>query len=172
MQHARPENFNMNALGNALPDMSYQGYGNVTAPRYTQGPASPAHLYQFSTGQPYTGAPNISPSSATFNMPYQGQYQQVYGIGQQPSAQHLQSGAAAGVQFYPNQAFVGQQQQPYLVQSSQYNPQSQMYGGILQQYGMRNSVPGDNRLSGQHRGGDYLTTSTTGMGMRSSSIGM
>lgn len=171
IQHARSENFNMNALGNALPDLAYQSYGHVPPQRYPQGPASPGVLYQVQNVPPYTGAPSVSPSSATFNMQYQGQYQGMYATGN--PAQHLQPGAAGG-QFYPNQGFVGHQQQqgsPYLVQPTQYGVQSQMYTGSPSQYGMRGSFSGETRLPGQQRATEFLGASAAGPAGRSSSIG-
>jgi hypothetical protein len=171
IQPTRPENLNMNALGNALPDLAYQGYGHVPPQRYSQNPAaSSGLLYQVQNVSPYSGAPNISPSSATFNMQYQGQYQGMYGTGN--PAQHLQPGTTGG-QFYPNQGFVGHQQQqgtPFLVQPNQYGRQSQMYAGSPSQYGMRANFSGESR-PGQQRAADFPGASTAGPAGRSSSIG-
>ena len=171
VQHARPEGFNLTSLGNALPDLSYQGYGQVSPQRYSQGPASPGMLYQFQNVPQYTGAPSVSPSSATYNMPYPAQYQGMYGAGHPGSAQHLSPGAQASSQFYHNQGFIGQQPQqgsPYLVQPSQYGPQGQIYSGSPSQYGMRGTFSGDSRLSGQQRSNEYLAASAGGQSGRSS----
>ena len=171
MQHARPENFNMSALGNALPDLAYQGYGHVPPQRYPQGLAPPGVLYQVQNVSPYSSAPSISPSSATFNMQYQGQYQGMYGSG--GPAQHLQPGTAGGQFYPPNQGFVGHQQQqgsPYLVQPNQYGVQGQMYTGGPSQYGMRASFSGESR-HGQQRSAEFLGASTVGHAGRSNSTG-
>jgi hypothetical protein len=172
IQHGSSENFNMSAVGNALPDLSYQGYGQVPPQRYPQGPASPGLLYPIQNVPQYTGATSVSPASATYHMPYQGQYQGMYGASN--PAQHLQPGTAGG-QFYPNQGYVGQQQQqgsPYLVQPNQYGVQSQIYSGMSPQYGMRSSFSGESRLSGQQRATEFLGASVSGPAGRSSSIGM
>ncbi|KAG0650857.1 Splicing factor [Hyphodiscus hymeniophilus] len=169
-QHVRPENFNMAALGGALPDLSYQGYGHMPPQRYPQGPASPGILYQIQNVQQYTSPPNISPSTATYNLPYQSQYPGVYATGN--ASPHLQHGTA-GSQFY-NQGFVSQHQQqgaPYLVQPNQYGGQNQMYAGSPTQYGLRGSFSGDSRLAGQQRATEFLSASTGGSVGRSSSIG-
>ena len=174
VQHARPESFNMVAVGNALPDLAYQGYAQVSPQRYPQGPAPPGLLYQIQNVPQYTGAQNVSSSSATYNMPYQGQYQTLYGATHTGSPQHLQLGPAPAGQFYHNQGFVGQPQQqgsPYPIQSNQYGSQGQMYSGSPSQYGMRGGFSGDSRLPGQQRPYEYLSTSTTGPTGRSSSIG-
>jgi hypothetical protein len=174
IQYPRPEIFNMAAIGNALPDLAYQGYGQVSSQRYPQSPASPGVLYQLQNVPQYTGAPNISPSPATYNMTHPAQYQGMYGAGHAGSAQQLSSGTAAGNQFYHNQGFEGQQQQqgsPYLVQPSQYASQGQIYGGSPSQYGMRSSFSGDSRLPGQQRPNEYLVASAGGSNGRSGSIG-
>jgi hypothetical protein len=167
-QHARPDGFNMASIGNALPDLAYQSYGNVPPQRYPQGPASPGLVYQVQNIPQYTGAPNVSPSTATYGMQYQGQYPAMYAGN---TAQHLQ---APGAQFYHSQGFVGQPQQqgsPYLVQPNQYGPQGQMYTGSPSPYGMRSSFSGDSRLLGQQRSNEYLGASASGPTGRSSSIG-
>jgi hypothetical protein len=174
IQYPRPEGFNMAALGNALPDLAYQGYGQVSSQRYPQSPASPGILYQLQNVPQYTGAPNISPSLATYNMTHPAQYQGMYGAGHAGSAQQLSSDTAAGNQFYHNQGFEGQQQQqgsPYLMQPSQYASQGQIYGGSPSQYGMRSSFSGDSRLPGQQRPNEYLVASAGGSNGRSGSIG-
>ena len=174
IQHPRPEDFNMAALGNALPDLAYQGYGQVSSQRYPQGPASPGMLYQLQNVPQYAGAPNISPSSATYNMTYPAQYQGMYGAGHAGSTQHLSSGTVAGNPFYHNQGFVGQQQQQgsqYILQPSQYAPQGQIYGGSPSQYGMRSTFSGDSRLPRQQRPNEYLVASAGGLNERSGSIG-
>ena len=170
IQQGRSENFNMNALGNALPDLAYQSYGHLQPQRYPQGPVSPGLLYQIQNVPQYTGNASITPSTAAYNIPYQGQYQGMYGAGN--PAQHLQTGAAGG-QFY-NQGFVAQQQQqgtPYLVQPNQFGVQNQMYGGSPTQYGMRGGFSGENRVSGQQRPPEFLGASAGGQAGKSSGIG-
>lgn len=172
IHHARPEGFNMTALGNMLPDQSYQGYGQVPPQRYPQGPASPGLLYQLQSVPQYNGAPNISPSSATYGIQFQGQFQGMYGASS--ATQHLQPGTAPSSQFYHNQGFLGQPQQqgsPYLIQPNQYGPGSQIYTGSPSQYGMRGNFSGENRLSGQQHATEYLGSSAGGPTGRSNSIG-
>ena len=173
LQHARPEGFNMAALGIALPDLAYQTYGNAPSQRYPQGPNSPGLLYQLQNAPQYASDSPVNPSTAAYNVPYQGQYHWQGMYGTTNEGQHLSS-AAPGCQFYNSQGFAGQQQQqgsPYLVQINQYGSQSPMYSGSPSQYGARGSFPSDSRHSGQQRGAEYLGVSQGGPTERPSSIG-
>jgi hypothetical protein len=171
----RAESFNMNALGSALPDLSYQNYGPSLPQRYA---ASSSGLVYHPQAPQFAGAQNLAPSgNPQYNVPYQGQYQGIYPQGQSPSPPHLHPGVpAASNQFYHNQMFLGQQQQgsPYFVQPSQYSPQNQMYPTLPSptQYNSRSSFPGDTRFQTQQRANEYLDANyTSGGAGRSSSIG-
>jgi hypothetical protein len=177
VQHSASEAFNMNSLGTALPDPSYQGYGYVPPQRYSQGLASPGAMYQLQNAPQYTGAlTGMNPSSVAYNIQYRNQYLGLYVSGHTQSAEHLQTGTAPGSQYYYGQGFAGQPQQqqvsPHLMHPSQYGPPSRISAGSPPQYGMRSSFSGDSRLSGQQRTSEHLRGSPgSGLTGRSTSNG-
>jgi hypothetical protein len=159
-QTTRGENYNMNALGTALPDLSYQNY----MPLQRNPSGSAGVLYPVPTGQQYATAQTFStPTNSQYNMNYQAQYPGVYNLGHSASVPQISSGTpATSNQFYHNQTFIGQQQQqqqspPYFVQPNQYNRHNQMYSPIPSvQYASPASFSSDTRFHTQHRDGDYL----------------
>jgi hypothetical protein len=173
----RQEHFNMASLGNALPDMSYMNYSNVSPQRYPSGPSPSPHVYQLQNIPQLGGPPPMSPPATNlpYNVPYQAQYQNMYAPSHNQATGSSQSGLNAGNQFYQGQPFLGQQPvSPYFIQQGQYAPQSQMYSGSPSsgQYGSRGAFIGDNRPLPQQRGGEYQGGSSSAVVPgRSSSIG-
>lgn len=169
-QTTRGENFNMNPLVSALPDLSYQNY----IPSQRQA-ANTFPLYPLPSGQQYMGSQTLSnPSNAQYSMNYQGQYSAMYNQGPSPPPPQIQPGAsAAGNTFYQNQPFMGLQQQAYFAQTNHYNPQGQMYTQVPPvNYASQASYSGDNRYHVQQRGSEYLGVGVSSVGAgRSSSIG-
>jgi len=144
----------MNTLGNALPELSYQNYGNLPPQRFTPG-SSPSTLgYQMQNVPQFAGSSpsGHSPSNMPYNYPYQPQFQATYASVHTPSPQHFQSGDGTGNQFYQTQEFMGQPQQPgspFFVQPNQFMTQNPMYpgGGPAGQYG---GMVGQNQQRGSH----------------------
>jgi hypothetical protein len=174
----RADSFSMNSLGSALPDLSYQSYGQLSSQRYAPGASSSNLLYQLPNTTQFVGAQGINSSgNSPYSMPYQGQYPGIYATGHGPP--HMQSSTSPTNQFYHNQAFQQQQQQqqqqqnpPYFMQPNQYTPQGQMYSQLQSQYGQRNNFVGDPRLQSQQRANEYLGINyASGVDGRSSSIG-
>jgi len=161
----RPEPFNLGPLSAALPDPSYQNYGQPQ--RYPSASQSSGIIYQMQNPPQFGGPQAMSPTNAPY--PYQAQYQSIYATGNSPSPPHLQQGPAMGNQFY--QGFIGQQQQlgtPPFIQPSHY---SQMYSGMPQpqQYGPRGGYSADSQIPQQQRPNEYLgvISPTGGSGMPS-----
>jgi hypothetical protein len=173
-QHWPPQTkadaFNMNQLSTALPDPSYQNYGQLPPQRYASGAGlvyQLPHVPQFAAPQ--------STANSSYNVPYQGQYQGVYASGNSSSPTHPPSGSSVvNTQFYHHQGFIGHQQQnsPYLMQPSYFNPQSQMYpaGPSAVPFVSRNSFSGESRYHSQQRTNEYLGINYNGGNGRPSSI--
>ncbi|KAL3417282.1 YTH domain-containing protein [Phlyctema vagabunda] len=165
-QQIRPELFNMNSLGAALPDVSYQNYNLSSQQRFPPNSSAGPMIYQVPSMAQYAGQPSLThPANSAYNMQYQPQYQgaypQSYPANQHTATSHqMHGGVQGGPQIYQNQAYVGQpplQQQaasPYFVQTGQY-VQNHIYAGAPTgaQFGARgNFQPGGAQ---QHRAPDY-----------------
>jgi len=175
---ARTETFNMNSLGAALPEAPYQNYSPQRHP--SASPSGP--IYPMQNMQHFSPQNIVQPTHVAYNMPYQPQFQGVYGPSHSPSPPNLHSGALAASQFYPNQGYIGQQQQQqqlaqqYYLQANQYGTQNQIYPGMSSpiQYGTRNNnFPGESRYPAQQRPSDFLgVNSGGGDSGRQSSVGL
>jgi hypothetical protein len=167
---ARPELFTMNPLATALPDLSYQSYGQMQPQRYPTGPSSSGLFYHLQNAPQYAGQQSVGSTNASYQ--YQGPYQGMYAANSTPSPTQPQPGTAVGSQLY-HQGFMGQPHQqgsPYFIPPSHYNAQSsQIYPGLQQpaQYGTRGNFVADGVL--QQRGNDFLGVAPPGGGPRSSS---
>ena len=178
LPQARPDTFNMSSVEGALPDLSYQNYGPQRYPS-AQSPALSypvqQNIQQFATPQTMTRSAHVS-----YNMPYQAQYQGMYGASQNLSPPHLQAGESS--QFYHSQGFMGQQpgqqqQVPqYFIQPGPYSLHNPMYSGMPPsgQYGSQHGrFSPANRFPIQQRGNEYLgLDSGGGSSGRQSSVGM
>ncbi|KAK0126338.1 hypothetical protein ONS95_007947 [Cadophora gregata] len=175
---AQSDPFGLTALANSLPDATYQNYNIAATQRYSSGPSPAPLMYTFpnvpqfanqqAMGQPF--------QNMQYSMGYQGQYQGVYGPGQTPQSHLQQSAPGNGNQFYQGQGFLNQQQQmnpPFMIQSSQYGIQGQVYPiSSSGSYGARGGFLGEARQPGQPRANEYLSGSSTGgTPGRASSIG-
>lgn len=169
-QHApqhRPDAFNMNNIGGALPDVQYQNY-NMIQQRQMPG-HSPSYPIQSMAQFPTSQASN--PSMIAYTIPYQGQFNTMYPANHAPSSHQMQ-GPTNNSQFFQSQGYTGQSQQPgapYYIQSNQYGPQGHMYPAPSPQYALKNPYSSEVRQQSQ-QGSDHLRTSVSGAG-RSNSIG-
>ena len=181
---ARAESFNMNHLGTALPDVSYQQSYSSQQARYPSAQSPTGQLFQQNHAPQFSGSPGIqSPANMTYNPQYNNQYQGPYVSTQTPSPPHLQPGSPAANQFYQNQIILAQQQQQhqhhqqqlhgaaYYIQQGHYNPQTQMIPGVMAtaQYGARNNFSGGGRPQQQHAN-EYINSGSGGFGSIRSSI--
>src|SRR6266536_5501406 len=131
---ARQDPFSLSSLATALPYFSNQNYGNIPPQRFAPWSSPSALGYQMQHVPQFAGSSpsGQSPSNMPYNYPYQSQFQANYAPGPTPPPQHFQSGARTGNQFYQNQGFIGQPQQPgspFFVQPNQYVSQNPMYPG-------------------------------------------
>lgn len=159
----RSDPFNLNQLSIALPDSSYQNYGQL-APRFPPA-AGPSGLVYPSQNTPQYAAPqaiNLANPPYAYQTPFQGGYV----TGNPPSL------AGMGNQFY-HQGYVGRSQQqgpPFIIQPNHYPLHNSVFPGIQQptQYGPRGNVSDEHQIALQKRAGGAQgisdnTESTTGL---------
>lgn len=144
----RPDSFNLSQLSTALPDSSYQNYGQVPQ-RFPSGAGPSGIIYPTQNNSHYATLQAMSPSTAQY--PYQAPFQGAYiTANQQPVA-------GMGNQFY-HQGYIGRQQQhgPYIIQQNQFPLHNQAYSGMQQPapWGPRGSVSDESRTTLQQRLGE------------------
>ncbi|TAQ83512.1 hypothetical protein B7494_g8153, partial [Chlorociboria aeruginascens] len=168
------EPFDMGSMSSALPDPSYQGYGQPRPQRYPSSQQPPV-LFQLQNVPQFVNQGSMNAGLMPYNIPYQPHYQGVYNPNH--PVQHHISGVPVPSQFYQNPGFIQQSpQQPgsnFFIQTAPFNPQGQGYGGSQSpvQYAPRNSFAGEGRGSSQPRGSEYLggaTSTARSSGMASS----
>lgn len=137
----RPDPYNLSQLTTALPDTSYQNYGQ----RFPSAPGSSGLGYPTQHSPQYAPQPMAS-SNAPY--PYQTPFQGVYVAGNPPAV------AGMGNQFY-HQGYIRTQQQPYMMQPNQFPLHSPVFPGMQHpsQYGSRGSISEESRGAGQQRTG-------------------
>lgn len=149
----RQEAFNLNAMGHALPDLSYQAYRSPTQPFAGQSPP-----LQYQMQHQFSGPPNMN-QQVSYNMQYHSQYQGMYAPGPNQVPSSIGLGVGMGNQYYQGQSFAGQHQQPaapYLVQPAQYRGQNPVFSGGIPLPATKSTFTGDNRYATGSQGGDYL----------------
>jgi hypothetical protein len=145
---ARPDPFNLNQLSTALPDSSYQNYGQLP-PRFPSASGSSGLVYPTQNNPQYAAPQALSPTNAPYS--YQTPFQGAYVAGNPPPV------AGLGNQFY-HQGYMGRPQQhtsPYIIQPNQFPLHPPAFPGIQQpqQYGSRGSISEENRAALQQRSG-------------------
>jgi hypothetical protein len=153
----RPDSFNLSQLGTALPDPSYQNYGQM--PQRFPSAAGPSGLVYSTQNNSHYAAPQaMSPTTAQY--PYQAQFQGAY------IAANQQPVVGMGNQFY-HPGYIGRQQHhgaTYISQPSQFPLHNQAYPVIQQpaSWGPRGSVSEESRtilpqrLGGGQAGSDSI----------------